>query len=193
VVYSERPSTAFQMKYRMACIRFWTRAKVLVFPFAEWLKRLSEHPAVSILFFFSGILIALATFSTNITKLFVNLSDVADRIQLWGVARHYVGPGGRDYMRLYEGYWVESTNGKSTRFIFDQVDQDKEFVYLRDPSRVKNFGTDSQPRYDPKDPMVVRIPIKGGLARWKYKDDTKWTDLFFLCREFCLGERAKAP
>ncbi|HEY5760778.1 MAG TPA: hypothetical protein VIU34_33355, partial [Steroidobacter sp.] len=68
--------------------------------------------------------------------------------------------------------WVEYPEYAPGRnFTFREQRRDEQYVYLQDPSRSKNG--------DPKVPMLVRVPVHGGMAQWTYEDST-WTDLFVI-------------
>src|SRR5215469_8854970 len=152
----------------------------------EWLSRLPTRPLMAIfVILFTGAA-TLAAFTKNLSTIFNNLADAAEQVQFLGVAHRYVRPGGGQFVRLSDGYWVEVTKGQLARFVFQELRRDKDFIYLYDSSRVRGN--------DPADPIVVRIPKDGGVVQWSYAkssaNSSNWNNLFVACRDRCRGDLA---
>lgn len=148
----------------------------------QWLETLPKRPGMAVLVVLVGSIITLAGFVENVGTIFRKLGDLAESAQILGVAPHYVRPGGGQFTRLSDGYWLETTKGQLTRFLFQERRQDKEYVYLYDSSRLNP--------HDSTDPFALRIPKAGGVIQWSYEKSPKWTDLFVACRDVCRGDQA---
>ncbi|WP_126285725.1 hypothetical protein [Burkholderia stagnalis] len=65
--------------------------------------------------------------------------------------------------------WVEIDNAGS-RFVFLEQRHDKEYLYLVDNSR-------NRPG-ERSNPLMLRVPVKGGTVYWSYANPAQWTELF---------------
>jgi hypothetical protein len=132
----------------------------------------------------SAAVVGTATFTNGVSSLFTSLADLSDRLRILSVAKRYVRPGGGEFVRLSQGYWIEHTEGRPERFVFQELDRVDGYVYLYDSSRLLNN--------DPTDPIQIRIPIKGGQVQWSYANPVNWTDLFEVKPEW-TDEPKKGP
>ncbi len=150
----------------------------------QWLETLSGRPGMAVLVILVASMITLAGFVQNVSTIFRKLEDLAGSVQISGAGRNYnfVRPGGGQFIQLSDGYWLETTKGQLTRFLFQERRQDKEYIYLYDSSRLNP--------HDPTDAMALRIPKAGGVIEWSYEKSPRWTSTFVACRELCRGEQA---
>src|SRR5215469_13812865 len=148
----------------------------------ERLEALGQQPAAVIFILLCGPVAALATFSDTLSGTLQSLGNLADTLQL-GVAQHYVKAGGGEFRRLSKGYWIETTCSAATpqdripstpgsnsgtcregeltiHFVLQVFRKDRQYIYLYDHSRAKGN--------DPTDPLLVRIPVRGGTAQSSY-------------------------
>jgi hypothetical protein len=151
----------------------------------EWLEKLRTRPAIAFFIFFSGSITTLGAFSDSLSNIFTILGDLADRVQFWSVARQYVRPGGGEFVRLSHGYWIETTKAQPRRFVLQEFRKDRDYLYLYDSYRAKDN--------DPTNPLLVRIPVRGGIAQRSYANPIVWTDPFQVCHDVCRGEPTTAP
>lgn len=80
----------------------------------------------------------------------------------------YRGPGG--VWEMTADGWVEhSTSHPGTPFMFEELEHDAQYLYLVDRSRLR--------KNDPDNPILVRLPIKGGTAQWSWSNPLAWNDL----------------
>jgi|SRR5665213_347257 len=78
----------------------------------------------------------------------------------------YAHPAGW-FERLPDGTWKEFPEYKPGRyFTFEEFSRDEEFIVLKDASRAK----------DPGRPMLLRLPIAGGVAQWGFPNPLVWYD-----------------
>jgi hypothetical protein len=63
--------------------------------------------------------------------------------------------------------WIETpAYAPGQYFTFNEIKHDTDYVYLVDPSRLAP-GTNN-------DPMVIRLPLRGGSAQWSYQSSNNW-------------------
>jgi hypothetical protein len=160
----------------------------------KWLEALPTRPAIAILILLAGPAGVLATFSESLGVLLTSLANVAVEVQYRGIARQYVSRRGDQFLRLsYGGYWIQTTEGlqipgtlpdrgagddtescqlrgASSRSALQEIRKDEAFVYLYDFSRAS--------QNDPTNPLLIRIPLEGGIAQCSYANPIVWKDLF---------------
>jgi hypothetical protein len=82
-------------------------------------------------------------------------------------AETYVHPTGR-FQRQPDGTWNEyPEHGDKAIYTFEELRRDKKHIYLKDGSR----------RKDPGRPMLLRLPVAGGIAQWSWTNPLKWEHL----------------
>ena len=64
--------------------------------------------------------------------------------------------------------WHEYNDQGMVIYTFTEMDRRDGFVYLQDPSRTKDK--------DPGRPMILRLPIRGGMAQWGFPNPLEWND-----------------
>jgi pimeloyl-ACP methyl ester carboxylesterase len=65
--------------------------------------------------------------------------------------------------------WIEYPPYEpGSHFTFDETSRDNDYIYLTDPTRTKPN--------EAKEPMLVRLPIKGGMSHWSYSNPVIWND-----------------
>ena len=70
-------------------------------------------------------------------------------------------------------FWIETPPyAPGQNFAFTELSHDKDYLYLVDRSRAAPGTAD--------DPMVVRLPIKGGWAQWTYQSPPVWKDFIIV-------------
>lgn len=80
------------------------------------------------------------------------------------VAKIYIHPAGRFACRD-NGNWSEyPEHGSKPIHKFKEIRRDKKYVYLKDGSRRKDSGR----------PMLLRLPVAGGIAQWSWPNPLKW-------------------
>jgi hypothetical protein len=91
------------------------------------------------------------------------------------VALVYRAPG--NHWEHTGSSWKESSNSRPDVVnVFRQFRIDDEYIYLVDPLRVRDGDQDN--------PLLVRIPLRGGTAQWSYSNPQEWTDLYVVQPEF---------
>lgn len=84
------------------------------------------------------------------------------------VAVVYRGPGG--YWEKIANEWTEHSLAHPEVVLhFQELRKDSDYIYLVDRSRTKD-GT-------PDNPLLLRLPIKGGTAQWSWSNPAIWIDL----------------
>jgi hypothetical protein len=149
---------------------------------AKWLGSLRKGPPIVAAIV--AAVIGLSTFTTAVSTILKTLADLSDRVRILSVAKRYVRPGGGEFVRLSQGYWIEHTESQTVRFVFQELAKTDGYVYLYDSSRLL--------ANDRTNPLQVRIPIKGGMAQWSYANPVQWTDLFEVRPEW-TDEPKKGP
>ncbi len=164
----------------------------------KWLEGLPKRPSLAILIILTAPVATLATFSDNLTKLLRQLEYVSDRLQ-FGIAKRYVTAQGGQFLRLADGYWVQTIDQTLTdrntkallnpetcqtvtqlrRSVLQEFRKDREYIYLYDSSRSK--------LNDATDPLLVRIPVVGGQVDCSFANPIQWVPVFRVCAESCPG------
>ena len=75
--------------------------------------------------------------------------------------------------RRFGRFWIETPEyAPSQNFTFTELGHDRDYVYLVDRSRPAPGTAD--------DPMIVRLPIRGGWAQWTYKSPADWKNFILV-------------
>jgi len=165
----------------------------------KWLEALPKRPSIAILIILIGPVATLATFSDNLTKFLRSLEYVSDRLQ-FGIAKRYVTAQGGGFLRLADGYWIQTVDQTLTDrhrnalwihaetcqvaaqlrpSALQEFRKDRTYIYLYDSSRSKSN--------DATDPLLMRIPVAGGQVECSYANPIQWVPVFRVCRERCPG------
>jgi hypothetical protein len=84
------------------------------------------------------------------------------------VAAVYRGPGG--YWEKIGNEWSEHSFAHPEAVLhFEPLRQDSDYLYLVDRSRLKDDS--------PSNPILLRLPIRGGTAQWSWSNPMIWVDL----------------
>jgi hypothetical protein len=79
--------------------------------------------------------------------------------------------------RSPNGYWEKGAEGWGEHSLahpeivlhFVELQRNADYIYLVDHSRVKDDNPDN--------PLLVRIPVKGGTVQWSWSNPVIWIDL----------------
>ncbi|MGL6475797.1 hypothetical protein ACSZNN_13020 [Aeromonas hydrophila] len=83
----------------------------------------------------------------------------------------YTYPGGS--FERKEKRWIERKSNRPNEYaIFDEVNRDREYIYLIDRSR--HSGDDES------NVMNLRLPVSGGMAQWSWQNPIVWVDLYVM-------------
>jgi len=83
----------------------------------------------------------------------------------------YTYPGGV-FERIAHRWIERKSSGPNAYAAFDEVNRDREYIYLVDRSR--HGGTDVS------NVMNLRLPLRGGIAQWSWQNPIVWVDLYVV-------------
>jgi hypothetical protein len=134
----------------------------------QWLKRLKNNKPIAIFIFVSMLFLAFVQFFDGLTKVRLWLRPSPPVL----IYRHSSGY----FESAGDGRWVEHISAAPNSLVwFTESSRDSRFLNLTDRGRLKDG--------DEKNPLLLRIPIKGGAAQWSWTIPLSWTDLYVVAPE----------
>lgn len=75
-----------------------------------------------------------------------------------------------------DGVWVEqASEHPGVPWIWRELKRKDDYIYLIDRSRLKDSN--------PNNPMLLRLPVKGGVVQWSWSEPEQWVDLKVVTAE----------